>query len=181
MGPQVAGFALLLLSKALVWSGDLDAAERALAECLDLLESIEAQDDLLFAGVIEGELRLAQGDLEQAESACRRVLSEAQAMEAELNEAQALCMLGRVQLAQGAPEAATSGLEACVALSKRIGADYERAQALAVLAEARAACGEGAEGCDDALLQAIRLFRKMGARYDLGKAEVLRERLQLRA
>jgi len=181
VGPQVAGFALLLLSKALVWSGDLDAAERALAECLGLLKGIEAQDDLLFAGVIEGELRLAQGDLEQAESACRRVLSDAQAMEAELNEAQALCMLGRVQIAQGAPEAATPGLEACVALSEKIGADYERAQALAVLAEARAACAEPGQACEDLLFEAIRLFRKMGARYDLGKAEVLRERLQLRA
>ena len=39
----------------------------------------------------------------------------------------------------------------------------------------------GAEACDDTLLQAIRLFKKMGARYDLGKAEALRERLQLRA
>ena len=180
VGPQVAGFALLLLSKALIWSGDLGGAERALVECLDILMRIEAHDDLLFAGVIEGELRLAQGDLEQAEIACERVLSEARALDAELNEAQALCMLGRVRLAQGDPEAAIPGLEACAALAERIGAEYERAQALAVLAEARAACGEAGDACEDLLFEVMRLFKKMGAGYDLRQAETVSARLQSR-
>ena len=178
VGPHVAGFALLLLCKARVWSDDLDAAERALTECLDILEGIDAQDDLLFARVIEGELRLAQGDLESAESVCRRVLSEARSMEAELNEAQALCMLGRVQFAKGEADVAIAGLEACVALAERIGAEYERAQALAALAEAQACCGDADEACEGPLCEAIGLFEKQGAGCDLRQALATRERLR---
>ena len=90
-------------------------------------------------------------------------------------------MLGRVQLAQGEPEAAIPGLEASVALAEKIGSEYERARALAALAEARASCAGGDEACEDDLAEAIRLFRKMGAKHDLEKALEARERVRLRA
>ena len=89
-------------------------------------------------------------------------------------------MLGRVQLAQRDPEAAILGLEACVALAGRIGAEYERAQALASLAESQAACDGADNTCEDTLAEAIRLFERMGARYDLERAVAVRERLQSR-
>ena len=76
VNPMVTGYALVLLSQARVWSGDLEAAERELAEGAGILESIGAQGTLLDAGVVDVELRLAQGDLERAESSCRRVLSQ---------------------------------------------------------------------------------------------------------
>lgn len=176
VGPQVAGFALVLLCKARVWAGDLDGADEALAECLDILRSIDAQTDLLDAGVIEAELRLVQGDLARAEDACTRVLAEARASEAELNEAQALCMLGRVRLARGEPDAALEGLETAAAVAERIGADYERGQALAALAEARVACSPDRE-CLTTLDEAIALFERMGAGYDLARALESRARL----
>ena len=51
-----------------------------------------------------------------------------------------------------------------------------------MLAEARAVCeSEDDAACEDSLREAIRLFRKMGARYDLEKALEVRERLALRA
>ena len=176
--PQVAGFALVLLCKAHIWAGDLDVAERELDESVGILKRGDV-GDLLDAGVIEAELRLAQGDLERAESACRAVLEQARSMEAELNVAQALCMLGRIQLARGDPEAAVSGLKASLALAQRIGAAYEHAQALAALAEAQAACAEADPACGDLLGEAIARFKNMGARYDLAQAEALRTRLRL--
>ena len=74
--------------------------------------------------------------------------------------------------------AAIPGLESCVALAETSGCDYERAKALAVLAEAHAACGGGDGACADILAEAIRLFEKMGARYDLEMALDVRGRLQ---
>jgi class 3 adenylate cyclase/tetratricopeptide (TPR) repeat protein len=176
--PSLIGFALVNLARAYSRLGDLDRAEEALIEGRAVLEGIAARGLLLDAGVMDAELRLARGDLIGAEGSCAAVVTAARRMGADLSETQALCVLGRVKLAEGDAEGATPGLEACIALAERSGSDYERAQALAVLAEARAACGEGAEGCDDALLQAIRLFKKMGARYDLERAEAVRRRLQ---
>ncbi len=102
-------------------------------------------------------------------------------MGAELSEAQARCMLGRIKLAQDEPEAAVPGLEVCLGLAERIGSDYERGRALAALAEARAACADDDAACEDQLREAIRLFERMGAGYDLHRALNLRERLAARA
>ena len=178
--PSLIGFALINLCRALLRAGQLEAAEQALAEGRQVLQSIDAKSLLLDAGVLEAELRLAQGDLERAGRSCRAILADARSMGADLTETQALCVQGRVQLAQGDSDAAIPGLEACVALARKTGSDYERGQALVVLAEARAACAEPDQACEDLLFEAIRLFRKMGARYDLEKALETRERLQLR-
>lgn len=175
--PSLIGFALVNLARAYARLGDLSRAEEALTEGRAVLESIAARGLLLDAGVMDAELRLAWGDLIGAEASCTAVVTAARRMGADLSETQALCVLGRVKLAEGDAEGAIPGLQACIALAEKSGSDYERAQALTVLAEARAACGEAAEGCDDALLQAIRLFKRMGARYDLGKAEALRQQL----
>jgi tetratricopeptide (TPR) repeat protein len=174
--PQVAGFALIIECKARVWSGDLEGAELALEEAFEILKGGDA-GDLLDAGIIEAELRLAQGDPRRAEQAASRVLDLARSMEAELNEAQALYMLGRARLANGDPEAAVIGLQASRELAERIGAKYEHAQALAAVAEARAACAMGDPACEVLLGEAIDLFRSMGARYDLEKAVELRDRI----
>ena len=57
------------------------------------------------------------------------------------------------------------------------GPGYERARAIAALAEAQAAY-VGADGsCEETLAEAIRMFEKMGARYDLKQALEVRERL----
>ena len=171
----------MLVCQAHVWSGDLLGAGRAIVEGREILEGIGAHGQLLDAGVAEAELLLARGDLGAAESVCRAVSAQARSMGAELSEAQALCMLGRVQLAQGDGAAAIPELTACVALAEKSGSDYERARALAVLAEAQAACegpGAAADGaCEDTLGEAIRLFRRMGARYDLDRALATRARL----
>ncbi len=179
VNPMVTGIALVLLCRARVWAGDLDAAQRALHEGRGILEGIDAQGLLLDADIVDAELRLAQGYLEQAEISCRRALAQAQSMGAEVSEAEALCVLGQIQLAMGDAEAAIPGLEACVALAQKSGLDRERARALALLAEARASCRGGVEAaCEDDLAEAIRLFRRMGARHDLEQAEALRSRLQ---
>jgi len=91
---------------------------------------------------------------------------------------QALRLLARTHLAQGDPEAAIPGLERCVALAEKSGSSYERARAPAVLAEAQASCGSADNACEDTLAEAIRLFKKMGAHYDLDMAEEVRERLE---
>ena len=70
------------------------------------------------------------------------------------------------------------GLQACLALTEEGGFAYEHGQALAVLAEAQTACDEGDPACEDLLSEAIHIFEKMGARYDLEKAEALRARLE---
>jgi tetratricopeptide (TPR) repeat protein len=179
--PQVAGFALVLLCKARVWAGNLGGAEKALDESLEILKGGDA-GDLLDAGIIEAELRLAQGDMQRAQNAGSKVLELARSMEAELNEAQALCMLGRIRLAAGDAEGALPGLQASLELAQRIGAEYEHAQALAVLAEARAACaGPDHASCADLMSEAIRMFGEMGARYDREKALEVRRRLEGRA
>ena len=178
--PSLIGFALVNLCRALLRAGQLEAAEQALADGRQVLRGIDAKSLLLDAGVLEAELQLAQGDFEHAGRLCRAVLADARSMGADLTETQALCVQGRIQLAQGDSDAAIPGLEACVALAEKTGSDYERGQALVVLAEARAACAEPDQACEDLLLEAIRLFRKMGAGYDLEKALETRERLQLR-
>jgi class 3 adenylate cyclase/tetratricopeptide (TPR) repeat protein len=178
VSPSLTGFALVNLCRARLRSGDVEAAERALAEGRDVLQSIDARALLLDAGVMEAELRMAQGDLEEAERSCRAVLSDAQAMGADLNEAQALCLLGRIYLANDDPEAAIGHVQACVALAEKSGSEYERAQALAVLAEAQASCDDADDACADTLAEAIRLFEKMGARYDLDRAVEVRARLE---
>ena len=123
VNPMVTGIALVLLCRARVWAGDLDAAQRALHEGRGILEGIDAQGLLLDADIVDAELRLAQGYLEQAEISCRRALAQAQSMGAEVSEAEALCVLGQIQLAMGDAEAAIPGLEACVALAaeERVG------------------------------------------------------------
>ena len=176
--PSLTGFALINLCRARLRQGDLEQAEKALAEGRELLQNVNAQGLLLDAGVMEGELRLARGELAEAERSSRAVLSGAQSMGADVSEAQALCLLARIHLAQGDPEAAIPGLESCVALAEKSGSDYERARALAVLAEAQASCGSADNACEDTLAEAIRLFKKMGAHYDLDKAEEVRERLE---
>ena len=179
--PSLTGFALVNLCRALLRGGQLEAAEQALAEGREVLQSIDAKSLLLDVGVLEAELWLAQGDVEEAGRSCRAVLADARSMGADLTETQALCVQGRILLAQGDSDAAIQGLEACVALAQKTGSDYERGQAMVVLAEARAACAEPDQACEDLLFEAVRLFRAMGARYDLEQAEALRERLQLRA
>ena len=177
----VTGITFVILCDALVRSNRVEEAAQALAEGRVLLESIGAEGLLLDADVAEAELRLAQGRLAEGERVCHETIKRAEAMGGELQAAQALCLLGRVRLAQGDPEAAVPGLEACVALAEKIGSDSERARALAVLAEARASCGEAQEACADDLFEAMRVFRRIGAHYDLERAEALRARLQVRA
>jgi class 3 adenylate cyclase/tetratricopeptide (TPR) repeat protein len=177
VNPVAIGMALVLLCQTHVCLGDLEAAAAEVAEGRRVLEGINSRGLLLDAGIAEAELHEAAGDLDAAEDSCRRVLSEATSMEAELNQVQALCALGRVQVAQGMPDAAVAGLEEAVVLAEKIGAGYERARTLVALAQARSACSGDAEGCDDSLRQAIRLFERMGARFELDKALELRERL----
>jgi tetratricopeptide (TPR) repeat protein len=175
--PSLTGFALINLSQARLRQGDLDAAEEAVTEGRDLLQSISAKGLLLDAGVQDAELRLAKGELGEAEASCRAVLADARSMGADLSETQALCLLGRIRLARGDPEGAMAHLRASVALAEASGSDFEGARALAVLADAQGACGSASEACEGALAEAIRLFEKMGARYDLDKAVEVRERL----
>jgi tetratricopeptide (TPR) repeat protein len=175
--PALAGFALVNLCRARLRLGEQEAAEEALAEGRELLRSAAAQGLLLDAGVMETELRLERGDLDGAERCCAALLAEARGMKADLSEAQALCLQGRILLARGEAATALGELAACIALTEKTGSDYERAQALVVLAEVHASCGDGGERCAGALCEAIRLFEKMGARYDLEGAVKLRERL----
>ena len=49
---------------------------------------------------------------------------------------------------------------------------------LAVLAEAQAACDAAGDACEVSLAEAIRVFKKVGARYDPEKAVALRARLE---
>ena len=70
-----------------------------------------------------------------------------------------------------------------VGWSKLTGADgcsdYERARARAALAEApRIVCRRRWSLAADALAEAIRLFEKMGARYDLEQARQVQRRLE---
>jgi class 3 adenylate cyclase len=174
---QVVGFSLILLSQARLWAGDLEASERAIIEARAILEKLDAQGSLLDAGIVEAELRLAQGRLEQAEATCREVVSQARSMSAEMLEAEGLSMLGRVRLAQGDPAEATACLETSIELAEKDGSDYERAKGLAVLAEAQSACVADGAICVGTLDEAIALFEKMGAKYDLGKALEARRRL----
>ena len=176
--PQHTAFALTILCGARLRTGDLEGAERALAGGRDLLRRIDARGMLLSAGVLEAELRLAQGDLDAAQASCSTVIAEARAMDAELSEAQALCVMGRVELARGHAGAAIPGLCTCVELAEKSGSDYERARALAVLAQARASCSPDDRACRDDLAEAIRLFEKMGARYDLEQARQAERRLE---
>jgi len=171
------GFAFLMLARARLWSGSLEQAQRALDEAFRILESIDAQSILLDAGIIASELCLAEGDLDRAETVCRKVVSESRAMNAEYSEGEALTMLGRVLIARDSHDEAIPDLEASIVLAGRAGSDYERAKALAVLAEAQSACTLGGEECAATLDEAIRLFEKMGAGYDLEKALEVRDRL----
>jgi class 3 adenylate cyclase/tetratricopeptide (TPR) repeat protein len=177
--PGLIGWSFVLLAKARLLAGDLEAGRLALIEGREILENAKTEALLLDADVIDAELRLAEGDAVQAERICRKVISEAKSTGAEPTEGEALRVLGLVQVAKGAPEAAVAELEACIGLAKKGGADFLLAQALAALAEARAECGGGDEGaCEDALAEAMRLFRRMGARHDLEQAEALRARLR---
>ena len=178
VGPGLIGFSLVLLAQARLRCGDLAGAGQALVEGRTILERLEAQGLLLDVWVIEAELALAKGALDEAEQSCAKTLSQAQTLGVALSEAQALCMRGRVRVAQGDPEGAIPGLESCITLAENSGFAYEHAQALAVLAEARAACGDEEESCEDLLYEAIRMFRKMGARYDLERAVAVRARLE---
>ncbi len=183
--PSLTGFALVNLSRARLRLGELEAAEQALAEGQALLRSINAKGLLLDAGIQEARLHLSRGDLEEAESACGAVLFGARSMGAHLNEAQGLCLLGRIKLARGDSAEARESLQCSAAVAKESGADYEYAQALLYLAEAQrletlsapAAGWTGQEGSwRETLEEAIRLFEKMEAQYDLAKALELRER-----
>ncbi len=179
--PGLIGWALVLLARARLLAGDLEAARASIVEGRDILERARTEAVLLDADVVDAELRLAEGDRAGAERACRRVISEAKASGAEPTEGEALRVLGLVQMAKGDPEAAVSDLRACVDLAAKGGADFLRAQALAVLAEAQAACAGSDAACEELLGEAIALFRKMGAGYELRRAHELRERLATQA
>jgi class 3 adenylate cyclase/tetratricopeptide (TPR) repeat protein len=176
--PGLIGWALALMSRALAMHGELEAAQLALDEGRMILKDAKIETLLLYADVFDAELRCAQGDLEQAERLCRAVMAAAQENRAEPIEGDALRVLGQVQIAKGDPKAAVAELEACVDLAAKVGADLLRAQALTVLAEAKAACADDDPACEDFLFEAIRTFRKLGARYDLEKALQVRARLQ---
>lgn len=175
--PSLAGFALILLSRALLRTGDLGGAETAVAEGRELLESIDARGLLLDAAAQEAELCLARGDAEGTARVCEGLRAAAAAMGAQLSEAQALALLGRAGLLGGEAVAALEHLAASVQLAAEAGADYERGRALTALAEAQAACGLGEESCAATLDEAVALLERMGARYDLAHALDLRGRL----
>jgi class 3 adenylate cyclase/tetratricopeptide (TPR) repeat protein len=175
--PSLTGFALILLSRALLRTDDLVGAEAALTEGRDLLRSIDAKGLLLDAAVQEAELHLARGDAEATARVCSDLRAEAACMGAQLSEAQALALLGRVGLRRGESVEALEYLSASVRLAQEAGADYDRARALTALAEAEAGCGDAA--CSATLDEAVALLEQMGARYDLACALALRERLLL--
>ena len=178
VNPVAIGMALVLLCQTHLCLSETEAAAGEIAEGRQVLEDINSRGLLLDVGIAEAEVHQARGELDEAADSCRWVLAQAKSMGAELNEVQALCALGRVQVAQGASEAAIAGLEAGVALAEKIGAGYERARTLAVLAEAQASCRSADNACEDTLAEAIRMFEKMGARYDLKQALEVRERLE---
>jgi tetratricopeptide (TPR) repeat protein len=181
VSPYAVAFALVYLCEARILIDDLDRAQADLLEGQKILVALDAQADLLDAGVIEAELRVAGQDLTAAETCCRTVLKQAESLGAEVGAAKALCLLGQVQVAQGDPDAAVATLEAALSIAERIGADYERGQALAALAEAETACSFREDSCAAKLDQAIDLFDKMGAEHDLKKALETRGRLGLSA
>ncbi len=137
--PSLIGFALVNLCRALLRAGRLEAAEQALADGRQVLQSIDAKSLLLDAGVLEAELRLAQGDLEHAGRSCRAVLADARSMGADLTETQALCVQGRIQLAQGDSDDGHPGARGLLALAEKTGVG------LRARAGAGRACG-GARG-----------------------------------
>jgi class 3 adenylate cyclase/tetratricopeptide (TPR) repeat protein len=175
LDPNVAGYAMVQLAKVAIMSGDPDAAEPTLVQGYALLHANDAQSLLLDACLVEADLRLALGDLDEAQASCERLALEARSVGADQTHAQALCALGRVLVARDDAEAAIEHLRAAVLLSEEVGAGYERAQALAALAEAETACAFRDDSCAAKLDEAISLFERMGAKYDLKKALATRQ------
>jgi tetratricopeptide (TPR) repeat protein len=188
VSPASVGWAFINLSKAYSRLGRLLEAEEAAAEGRGLLQRTGARALLLDVAIQEISLLLARGRLHAAERSCRAMIGDARALGAPVSEAQGLCMLARIKLARQDAAGALENAQASAALAEKSGVDYERGQALLCLAEARglrafqaqggAGQAEGHESWRDALDQAIHLFRKMGAQYDLDKALEVCDRLE---
>lgn len=175
--PLQVGWAYVLLAQTYLLREDVEAATVALREGREILESIKAQSFLLDTDIVEAQVALARGSLDEAERQCRRAAAAARAADAPPVEGEALRVLGQILIAKGEPEAAVEDLRVCVALADETESKFARAQALVVLAEAQAKCHEADPACEDLLSEAIRLFEKMGTRYDLQKALELREQI----
>ena len=93
--PLQIGWALVMLAQAYLSMKELDAADLALRDGREVLESINAESFLLDTTIVEAQVALARGDLEQAERACSEVITAARLKAQRLSRAKHFASWGR--------------------------------------------------------------------------------------
>jgi tetratricopeptide (TPR) repeat protein len=142
------------------------------------------------ASLAEAHARLAEaylelGDLDSAVTHGRRSLTLAVGADAPLTEALTRRLLGQASVIRGEWTEAERFLLESQAISERAGACYELGQTLYGLAilyrqAPPAVLPNGQVKADDALAEAQRIFRRLGAKRDLAKAARLATSTSLR-
>jgi DNA-binding SARP family transcriptional activator len=139
--PRMVGMRLAGYAEALLYTGDLDAAERALEECRALLCE---RDTDLAAGLIEtrlAELDTRRGDLAGARRRLDRAMAVYDIHHDSGGRAEVLRCRGELAMAAGNPVQALAPLRESLALYRRIGQPLDEAGLLARLARAHEAGG----------------------------------------
>jgi class 3 adenylate cyclase/tetratricopeptide (TPR) repeat protein len=174
--PALKGCAFLNLGRAHLRSGRLDQAGSSLAAARSLLTESQAAGLLLEAELEEAKLALAGGRADEAAERGCAVHSKASAAGSHFTRLNALLFTGEVEIVRGDLEAAKEHLTEGLELARAMEAVYE--EALALLALARVHSASAPVTARDTLEQAITIFERMGASYDLERAQELRLSLE---
>lgn len=132
---HMMGFALMLVSRALVRDGRVDEAQAALEEAEACLEKSGATTFLAEVRLQRAETLLAADRHEQALVYAERGLEEARALGMRLMEIRGLWLRGRIEGARGDLGPAELDLTQSARLAQQVAAPYEQGLAELALAE----------------------------------------------
>jgi class 3 adenylate cyclase/tetratricopeptide (TPR) repeat protein len=162
------GIALMTSARVRVRMGELAEAPSAIAQAKGLLKKAQAEGVLLEAELVEAELDLAQQRRDDAVKKAQRALEGARAAKARLTELNALLFLGSLNIEREDFERAESQVDQSLEMAMGMEMVYEQGLAYFALARLRAASGKGPPR--EPLQEAIAIFERTSAEYDLRKA-----------
>ena len=166
--PLSRGMAAGLLSRVLAQEGDLDAAVALADQCVEITaRTIRSQLPSAMAGLAD--LRLQRGERNEARRLADEALRLAETQGFQVGQLAAELTLARIQLGAAEPEDAAAWLERAQRTLEKTGSVGRRAELLELRGEL-AQQRKDVTARDQALSEALRLYREMGA---TGNAERL--------
>jgi class 3 adenylate cyclase/predicted ATPase len=174
--PYVLGVLYMNMGATLIDCDELEEARESLRTSQDYYRQAKARDFLPELHRHFAEVALWDEDLAEAEVQVQKALDLARELTLRGEEGIALRVQGEIALLRGRLDEAAQYLSESLEILQEVADEYETARAQMVLVRVHEHRGDR----EQALIrldQCTRVFRKLGARLDLEKVQVLREEL----